>query len=88
MRKTQAICCLISANASSNLPYFSHRVKCSSCQEEYRVAYPPAELGIVGDYEDKVLAAAQIAIDRDHPPAFSLQEGQHSRYLDIQQIST
>jgi len=48
------------------------------CGKEYFVDYSPSDLGKIATFEEKLLAAAQRAVDAKHPL--------HPIYVDIHKV--
>jgi len=64
--------------ATSLTGHATRPVRCSVCGKEYAVDYNPSDLGRIAAFEEKLLAAAQRAVDARHPL--------HPIYVDIHKV--
>jgi hypothetical protein len=78
-----AICCAAAerpgaAHVTSLNGHHPQLPRCSECGKQYSVDYNPSDLGRISAFEEKLLLAAQRAVDANHP--------QHTIYVDIREV--
>ncbi|MGO8807949.1 MAG: hypothetical protein ACLQJF_00640 [Candidatus Sulfotelmatobacter sp.] len=80
---TQATCCEVSqqwgvAHSTTAKGRLPENLKCSACGKEYRVEFNEHDPLRIADFESKMRAAAQLAIDRSHPD--------HGNYVTVNEL--
>jgi len=81
--RVTATCCAVADRpgavyATSLTGHATRPVKCSVCGKEYLVDYYASDLWRIAAFEQKLLAAAQRAVDARHPL--------HPIYVDIREV--
>jgi hypothetical protein len=84
----KAACCLISSgvhNSTDLRGHIDHTVKCAYCEAEYRIEYNPPDCVGVANFENVLIAAAQLRIDHNHAEQFLLDG--HSPIISLETIT-
>lgn len=79
----QAVCCEVTnrpgvAHVTSLSGHLPERVKCADCGKEYSIDFDLADLNRIVDYANRLVVAAQRAINESHPV--------HGNYVNVTQI--